>query len=99
MLVISLLVVPETYAPTLLRRKAAQLQKEAEAAGTGEVFIAKYDKVKISTYQIIKVGMSRPFAMMFQDLIVLCLGIYGESRRSLVKCSANRATAAIIYGP
>ena len=78
MLALSLLLVPETYAPTLMKRKAAKLQKEADAAGTGEVFIAKYDKVKKTKWEIIKVGMSRPFEMMYKDLIVFCLGIYGE---------------------
>jgi len=79
MLALSLLFVPETYAPTLLRRKAALLQKEDDAAGTGEVFIAKYDKVKKSTFEIVKAGMSRPFEMMFKELIVFCLGLYGVS--------------------
>lgn len=77
MLALSLILVPETYAPTLLRRKAARLQKQADEEGTGEFFIAKYDKVKKSTWEIIKVGMSRPFEMMFKELIVFCLGLYG----------------------
>jgi len=82
MLILSFLFVPETYAPTLLRAKATKLQKEAEMEGTGEVYIAKYDQVKRPLSEIIKVGMSRPFAMIFQEVIVFCLGIY----------------AAIIYG-
>ena len=80
MLLLSLIFVPETFAPTLLRRKAARLQKEADAANTGEVFIAKYDRVTKTTWEIIKVGMSRPFEMMFKEVIVACLGVYGEYR-------------------
>ena len=83
MLLLSLLFVPETFAPTLLRRKAARLQKKADAENTGEVFIAKYDKIKKTTWEIIKVGMGRPFEMMFKEVIVACLGVYGECRSIL----------------
>lgn len=77
MLAITLIFVPETYAPTLLRRKAAQLQAEAAAAGTNEIFISKFDVGRKSSKEIIKVGLSRPFAMLSQELIVFALGIYG----------------------
>lgn len=79
MLVVSALFVPETYAPTLLRRKAKRLQKEADEQETGEVFISKFDKVVKPRSEIIRVGMSRPFDMMFRELIVAALGLYGES--------------------
>jgi hypothetical protein len=78
MLTLSALFVPETFAPTLLRRKAKRLQKEANELGTGEVFISKYDKVVKPRSEIIRVGMSRPFDMMFRELIVAALGLYGE---------------------
>ena len=80
MLTLSALFVPETFAPTLLRRKAKRLQKEADALGTGEVFISKFDKIVKPRSEIIRVGMSRPFDMMFRELIVAALGIYGESQ-------------------
>ena len=80
MLTLSALFVPETFAPTLLRRKAKRLQKEANELGTGEVFISKYDKVVKPRSEIIRVGMSRPFDMMFRELIVAALGLYGEFR-------------------
>jgi hypothetical protein len=76
MLCLSFFLVPETYAPTLLRARAAKLQKEAEANGTNDVYIAKYDVVKKPLSEIIRVGMSRPFAMICQEVIVLCLGVY-----------------------
>jgi len=78
MLVLSALFVPETFAPTLLRRKAKKLQKEADTLGTGEVFISKFDKIVKPRSEIIRVGMSRPFDMMFRELIVAALGLYGE---------------------
>jgi len=77
MLTLSALFVPETFAPTLLRRKAKRLQKEANELGTGEMFISKYDKVVKPRSEIIRVGMSRPFDMMFRELIVAALGLYG----------------------
>jgi hypothetical protein len=42
------------------------------------VFISKYDKVVKPRSEIIRVGMSRPFDMMFRELIVAALGLYGE---------------------
>jgi hypothetical protein len=78
MLVLSALFVPETFAPTLLRRKAKRLQKEADTLQTGEVFISKFDKIVKPRSEIIRVGMSRPFDMMFRELIVAALGTYGE---------------------
>lgn len=77
MFALSLLLVPETYAPTLLRRKAARLQREALAAGTGEVFIAKYDRVKKSSGQVLRTNLVRPFALLCRELIAACLAIYG----------------------
>lgn len=78
MLLIAVVLVPETYAPTLLRRKAKRLQREADERGTGEVFISKFDRVKKTKVEILKIGMSRPFAMLSSELIVFCLGLYGE---------------------
>jgi hypothetical protein len=76
MFVLSAILVPETYAPTLLRRKAKKLQAEADAEGTGEHFIAKYDKVKKTTQQVLATNMIRPFQLLFHELIVAALGIY-----------------------
>lgn len=77
MLVLSALFVGETYAPTLLRRKARRLQKMADEQGTGEVFISKFDTNRKSRVEIIRVGLSRPFDMMFRELIIAALGTYG----------------------
>jgi hypothetical protein len=96
MLTLSALFVPETFAPTLLRRKAKRLQKEANELGTGEVFISKYDKVVKPRSEIIRVGMSRPFDMMFRELIVAALGLYGEF--ILRWGMALTVPGALIYG-
>lgn len=77
MLTLSLLIVPETYAPTLLRRKAARLQKAADEAGTGEVFIAKFDRVKKPPAQVLRTNLVRPFELLCRELIAACLAIYG----------------------
>jgi hypothetical protein len=77
MFLISAFLVPETYAPTLLRRKAKRLQKDADEAGTGEHFIAKYDRVKRTKAQVLQTNLIRPFQLLFRELIVACLGIYG----------------------
>lgn len=76
-MVLSALFVGETYAPTLLRRKAKTLQKMADEQGTGEVFISKYDVNRKSRIEIIRVGMSRPLEMMAKELIIAALGTYG----------------------
>ncbi len=70
--------IPETYAPTLLARKASQLQKRADEADTGEHFISKYDKVKKPIKQIVKVGLARPLTLLFTEIIVLTLSLYCE---------------------
>ncbi|KAK8864681.1 hypothetical protein IAR55_001933 [Kwoniella newhampshirensis] len=77
MTVATILIVPETYAPTILRKKARQLQAASEAEGRNEVFIAKYDRIKKTKVEIIKIGLTRPFQLLFTELIVGCLAIYG----------------------
>jgi hypothetical protein len=77
MCILSLVLVPETYAPTLLRRKAKRLQAASEAAGAPAVFIAKYDRVKKSPGQVLRTNLVRPFQLLFRELIAACLAIYG----------------------
>lgn len=45
----------------------------------GPQYIAKYDQVKRTRWEIVKVGMTRPFEMMFKEWIVISLGLYGKS--------------------
>jgi hypothetical protein len=110
MLILTVLLVPETYPPTLLRRKAlvieanhlplpshspyitsttwsrvelrveSEAESKAKGSSDGPCYISRYDIVKRTKWEIVKVGMSRPFEMMFRELIVISLGMYGECR-------------------
>ncbi|WWD03222.1 hypothetical protein V865_001273 [Kwoniella europaea PYCC6329] len=71
--VATIVIMPETYAPTILRLKAKQLNTLSQ----GEVYIAKFDKAKKSKSEIIKIGLLRPFELLFTEVIVGCLAIYG----------------------
>ncbi|WWC69887.1 uncharacterized protein I206_103830 [Kwoniella pini CBS 10737] len=75
--VISIVFIPETYAPTILRREAAKLTKSSREEGKNEVYIAKYDQTKKTKAEIIKIGLWRPFELLFTEVIVGCLAIYG----------------------
>jgi hypothetical protein len=74
MFIISAIFVPETYAPVLLRRKAAKLQKESN----GEVrYMSAMDYANTkTTAEIFKISMTRPFVLLFKEPIVLALSIY-----------------------
>lgn len=77
MTILSIIVVPETYAPTILRRHARSLQATALSEDKEEYYISKYDMVKKSKREVILVGLYRPFEMLFTEVIVGCLSIYG----------------------
>lgn len=67
------LVVPETYAPVLLRKRAIELSRR-----TGKVYKTKIDieKGEISLGKIISVALIRPWLLLFMEPIVLVLSIY-----------------------
>ncbi|KAK0387064.1 hypothetical protein NLU13_5377 [Sarocladium strictum] len=71
--IIGSLLVPETYAPVLLRRRAEKLSKI-----TGKVYRAKIeiDRGPVSLAQIMKVSLSRPWILLFKEPIVLLLSVY-----------------------
>ncbi|EXJ61914.1 hypothetical protein A1O7_02345 [Cladophialophora yegresii CBS 114405] len=63
---------PETYAPLLLSRKAARLRRE-----TGDPnIVAKTDAQKKDFRYVITVVMTRPYRMLFQEVIVMCVCAY-----------------------
>ena len=63
---------PETFAPVLLSRKAARLRKE-----TGDPnIIAKTDLQKKTFRHVVTVVMTRPYRMLFQEVIVMCVSAY-----------------------
>ncbi|KAI1393216.1 polyamine transporter 1 [Hypoxylon trugodes] len=65
--------VPETYSPVLLRRRAEKLSQI-----TNKVFESKLDvgKPKKTVGQEFKIALSRPWIMLFREPIVLLLSLY-----------------------
>lgn len=61
------LLVPETYAPVLLRIRAAKLSKL-----TGKVYVSKLDvnKKQHTMAQQFKIALSRPWMLLFREPIV-----------------------------
>ena len=71
--IIGSLTIPETYAPVLLKKRAAALSKK-----TGEVYKSKIevDRGKQSLGQSFKIALSRPWILLIKEPIVLLLTIY-----------------------
>jgi hypothetical protein len=67
------LLVPETYAPVLLRRRAAKLSQT-----TGKYYISSIDHTqgKVTLTESLKTALSRPWILLFKEPIVLLLSIY-----------------------
>ncbi|KAG9629191.1 MFS transporter, partial [Aureobasidium melanogenum] len=67
------LIVPETYAPVLLRRRAEALSKR-----TGMVYQTKFDAERgpVSAKQMVSTVLIRPWILLFTEPIVLLLSIY-----------------------
>ncbi|KAM0546936.1 hypothetical protein ACHAPJ_010596 [Fusarium lateritium] len=67
------LVIPETYAPVLLRRRAAKL-----SAITGKVYVSAIDlkQGRVSLTTSIKTALLRPWVLLFREPIVFLLSIY-----------------------
>lgn len=65
--------IPETYAPVLLRRRAERLSKI-----TGKVYISKLDidQGKPSLKEAFKIALSRPWILLFREPIVFLLSLY-----------------------
>ncbi|KAJ5203588.1 hypothetical protein N7449_005667 [Penicillium cf. viridicatum] len=64
---------PETYAPVLLRQRAKTLSKL-----TGQVYVSKLDidQGRLTLKAALKISLSRPMILLFQEPIVLLLSIY-----------------------
>ena len=66
------LTVPETYTPLLLERRAQRLTKV-----TGHYHVSKLNPgKKKSLWMILKVALTRPWALLFREPIVLLLSVY-----------------------
>ncbi|KAL7626017.1 MFS siderochrome iron transporter 1 [Parahypoxylon ruwenzoriense] len=71
--IICSLLVPETYAPILLRRRAEKLSKI-----TGKVYVSKLDagRPRKTIGQEFKVALSRPWILLFREPIVALTSLY-----------------------
>lgn len=67
------LLIPETYAPVLLRRRAAKLSQI-----TGKIYRSKpeIDQGKINLGESFKIALSRPWILLFREPIVFLLSLY-----------------------
>lgn len=62
---------PETYAPTLLKRRAERL-----SVATGQVYRSRYESTALSPRKVVKRALIRPFKLLFIEPIVMVLTIY-----------------------
>ena len=71
--IIGSLLVPETYAPVLLRKRAAALSEK-----TGKVYISMLDKKRgpVSPKKSFETALVRPWILLFREPIVLLISIY-----------------------
>lgn len=69
--IIMLFLLPETYAPVLLRFRAARLQQI-----TGQVYHSKLDDKRTPPLQALMLAMSRPWVLLFKEPIVFLLSLY-----------------------
>jgi MFS family permease len=67
------LLIPETYAPVLLRRRAERLSKLS-----GKIYRSKIDidQGKVSLKNSFKISLSRPWILLFREPIVFLLSLY-----------------------
>ena len=71
--IVNSIIIPETCAPVLLRRRAEALSKT-----TGKVYISKVDagKPHMTAASQLKVAIIRPWILLFKEPIVLLTSIY-----------------------
>jgi multidrug resistance protein len=81
------LIIPETYAPVILRKRAAELSSR-----TGKVYISKFEAKgkKTTAGAAFKTALSRPWVLLLKEPIVLLLSIY-------MAVSVNVASVFEIY--
>jgi multidrug resistance protein len=66
-----ILLMPETYAPVLLRKRAHTLQKV-----TGHIYRSKMDDNRLKPSEALMTALSRPWVLLFREPIVLLLSLY-----------------------
>ncbi|VDC05332.1 unnamed protein product [Peniophora sp. CBMAI 1063] len=68
------LLVPETYAPTLLQRRARKLQKASEGK---EHYVSVYDRTRNrSLKHVLQVNLTRPFRFLATEPIVIFTAVF-----------------------
>lgn len=72
MFTVGLFVIPETHAPTLLRRRAMKAQKD----GGEKAELPKIERPKLDLKTILFVYFMRPFIMLAQEPILILMTIY-----------------------
>lgn len=67
------LIIPETYAPVLLRRRATKLSEI-----TGKVYLSQldYDRGKQTFSRTMSIALSRPWKLLIREPIVFLLSLY-----------------------
>ncbi|KIX07356.1 uncharacterized protein Z518_02009 [Rhinocladiella mackenziei CBS 650.93] len=89
-----ILMMPETYTPVLLSRKSKKLRQE-----TGDPdIIARTDLQKKDFQHVITVVMTRPYRMLFQEVIVMCVCAYCSLAYGIFYLYFE-AYPTIFYGP
>ena len=66
------LTVPETYAPTLLKRRAAKLRK-SENDG---LYVTEQEIESRPFSETLRICLFRPFQLLFREPIVMCISVY-----------------------
>ena len=71
--IVGSLCVPETYAPVLLQKRAAELSRM-----TGKCYVSKldYERGQLTLVESFKVALSRPWILLFSEPIVFLLSMY-----------------------
>jgi MFS family permease len=78
---------PETYAPVLLRQRAARLSK-----ATGKTYVSRLDAGKSTAFaDQMRIALVRPWQLLFREPIVLLLSLYGASPRAPAGCCSTDA--------
>ena len=72
--IVATLFIPETYAPVLLRERAAELSKRTGQAYRSKLDISRGPPPKL--LPSLKTALSRPWILLFREPIVLLLSIY-----------------------
>jgi len=66
------LIVPETYAPIILRRKARKVREETE----DQYVYAAIEREDGRILKLLKITLSRPFELLFGDIIIFLVCLY-----------------------